>query len=507
MPNITRLRSVKSWIKLLGNLYIRFRDCRESPMNCRRTQILTSFLMGCCSLLQADPWPQFRGPNASGVSQEKNALPAEITAGKNVLWSKEIPSGVSSPVIFGKWIYLTAEREDKQLVTMAISTVNGQVAWEKSAPIHQLEKTDRKPKGRLATPSAATDGERVVVFFGSSGLLCYDTTGKLIWHRKMGPFNDRRGATSSPVIADGKVILVQDHETGSFLAAFDLQTGKTAWHTKRNLFNRSYNTPVIWKQGSRKFVVVAGSGLVTAYDLQTGKPEFFVQGTSCVANPTAIIGDNDTLFVASANPGPKREFQPDFEDLVAQRDKNKDARLVATELPDGLFRSLFTSFDTEKDGVLSATEYASLQELMGTCTNGMIAVKPGGQGLDRTDSNLLWHVRKSIPRTSSPIYYQGHLYLVNDGGLLACLDAKTGKTVKTVRGSGRGKYFGSAVLGDGKIYCASDRGEVTVIAADPGLEILSFAQFEEPIYPSPAISGGRVYLRTETRLFCFGKQE
>ncbi|MCP3694457.1 MAG: hypothetical protein GY917_19805, partial [Planctomycetaceae bacterium] len=130
MPNITRLRSVKSWIKLLGNLYIRFRDCRESPMNCRRTQILTSFLMGCCSLLQADPWPQFRGPNASGVSQEKNALPAEITAGKNVFWSKEIPSGVSSPVIFGKWIYLTAEREDKQLVTMAISTVNGQVAWE-----------------------------------------------------------------------------------------------------------------------------------------------------------------------------------------------------------------------------------------------------------------------------------------------------------------------------------------------------------------------------------------
>ncbi|MDE0737377.1 MAG: PQQ-binding-like beta-propeller repeat protein, partial [Pirellulaceae bacterium] len=399
------------------------------------------------------------------------------------------------------------EREDKRLVTMAISTVDGQVAWEKPAPIHQLEKNDRKPKGRLATPSAATDGKRVVVFFGSSGLLCYDTAGKLIWHRKMGPFNDRRGATSSPIIADGKVILVEDHETGSFLAAFDLQTGKAAWHTERTLFNRSYNTPVIWKQGSRQFVAVAGSGLVTAYDLQTGQPDFFIQGTSGVANPTAVIGANDTLFVASANPGPKREFQPGFEDLVAQYDKNKDTRLMAAELPGGLFRSMFKTFDTDKDGALSATEYASLQELMGTCTNGMIAVKPGGQGFDRTASNLLWHVRKSIPRTSSPIYYQGHLYLVNDGGLLACLDAKTGRSVKTVRGSGRGKYFGSAVLGDGKIYCASDRGEVTVMAADPGLEILSFAQFEEPIYPSPAISGGRIYLRTETRLFCFGKQE
>ncbi|MCP3692459.1 MAG: PQQ-binding-like beta-propeller repeat protein, partial [Planctomycetaceae bacterium] len=167
-------------------------------MNCRRTQILTSFLVGCCSLLQADPWPQFRGPNASGISQEQIALPAEITVGKNVLWSKEIPSGVSSPVIFGEWIYLTAEREDKQLVTMAISTVNGQVAWEKSAPIHQLEKTDRKPKGRLATPSAAAAGKRDAVFFGSRGALCYVPTGKLICHRKMGPFNDRRGASSAP---------------------------------------------------------------------------------------------------------------------------------------------------------------------------------------------------------------------------------------------------------------------------------------------------------------------
>ena len=388
---------------------------------------------------------------------------------------------------------------------MAINTADGEIAWEQLAPIHQLEKNDRKPKGRLATPSAATDGERVVVFFGSSGLLCYDTAGKLIWHRKLGPFEDRRGATSSPIIADGKVILVEDHETGSFLAAFDLQTGKTAWHTERTLFNRSYNTPVIWKQGSRQFVVVAGSGLVTAYDLQTGQPDFFIQGTSGVANPTAVIGANDTLFVASANPGPKREYQVSFKDLVTQRDKNQDGRLASEELPAGLFQAMFKSFDTDKDGALSATEYASLQELMGTCTNGMIAVKPGGEGLDRTASNLLWHVRKSIPRTSSPIYYQGHLYLVNDGGLLACLDAKTGRSVKTVRGSGRGKYFGSAVLGDGKIYCASDRGEVTVMAADPGLEILSFAQFEEPIYPSPAISGGRIYLRTETRLFCFGK--
>jgi len=456
------------------------------------------------SLAFADPWVQFRGPNGSGVSSEKQALPTEIAPDTNVLWSRSLPPGVSSPVIFGQRMYLTAEREKNQLVTMAINTVDGEIIWEQLAPIHQLEKTDKKPKGRLATPTAATDGKRVVVFFGSSGLLCYDTAGKLLWHRKLGPFEDRRGATSSPIIADGKVILVQDHETGSFLAAFDLQTGKTAWYADRMLFNRSYNTPVIWKQGEQQLVVVAGSGLLTAYELQTGKPSFFVQGTSCVANPTPVIGANDTLFVASANPGPKREFQPDFNELVSARDKNKDGQLKADELPTGLFQSLFPSMDANQDGTLSPSEYDSVQELMGTCTNGMMAIKPGGQGFDRTESNLLWHEKKSIPRTSSPVYYGGHLYLINDGGLLACRDGQTGRQLNAVRGPAKGKYFGSAVLGDGKIYCANDRGEVTVIAATPELKVLSFSQFEEPIYPSPAISDGRLYLRTESRLFCFG---
>ena len=473
-------------------------------MNNRLCLCLVIPCLFVASLALADPWPQFRGSNGSGVSLEKQSLPTEITPDKNVLWSRTLPPGVSSPVIFGQRMYLTAQREKNQLVTMALNTADGEIVWEQLAPIHQLEKTDKKPKGRLATPTAATDGERIVVFFGSSGLLCYDTAGKLLWHRKLGPFEDRRGATSSPIIADGKVILVEDHETGSFLAAFDLQTGKTAWHADRMLFNRSYNTPVVWKQGDKQFVVVAGSGLLTAYELQTGKPSFFVQGTSAVANPTAVIGANDTLFVSSANPGPKREFQPEFDELVSSRDKNKDGQLKADELPAGLFQSLFQSMDANQDGVLSTSEYDSVQQLLGTCTNGMMAIKPGGQGLDRTETNLLWYEKKSIPRTSSPVYYQGRLYLVNDGGLLACRDAQTGRQLNAVRGPAKGKYFGSAVLGDGKIYCANDRGEVTVIAATPELEVLSFAQFEEPIYPSPAISDGRLYLRTESRLFCFG---
>ena len=189
------------------------------------------------AMASADPWPQFRGPNGSGVSLEKHSLPTEITPDKNVLWSRTLPPGVSSPVIFGQRMYLTAERENKQLVTMAINTADGEIVWEQLAPIHQLEKTDRKPKGRLATPSAATDGERIAVFFGSSGLLCYDTAGKLLWHRKLGPFEDRRGATSSPIIADGKVISGRSCRPlggpeSCVIVAHDAQTGEELWRRR-----------------------------------------------------------------------------------------------------------------------------------------------------------------------------------------------------------------------------------------------------------------------------------
>ena len=179
--------------------------------------------------------------------------------------------------------------------------------------------------------------------------------------------------------------------------------------------------------------------------------------------------------------------------------------MTPQELPTGLFRELAGRYDADGSGELSAAEYAAIQRLMGSCNNGMIAVRPGGSGLDRTDDNLLWQVKKSIPRTSSPLYYQGRLYAINDGGVLACLDATTGRVIKSGRTPGRGKYFGSPVLGDGKLYFASDRGELTVVTAEPDWELLSFAEFDEPIYPTPAIAAGRLYVRTASRLFCFGE--
>ena len=478
------------------------------PLPPAMTRFLPALLTCTCCFsftvdLLADRWPQFRGANASGVSNELRQLPAEIGPEQNVHWQVDLSPGVSSPVIVDERLYVTAVREENQLVTIAIDTGDGRVVWESAAPTHKIEQTDSKPLGRLATPTPAADGKHVVVFFGSSGLLCYDTDGKLLWHREMGPFENTRGATSSPIIVGERVILVEDHEVGSFIAAFDLKTGETIWKTERSLFNRSYGTPVVWKNGATSYVVAVGSGLVTAYELDSGKPAFFAQGTSAVANPSPVVGEDNTLYVNSANPGPKREYQPSFAKLLERDDANRDGRLTKEEMPNGLFQNLFASYDEDHSGDLSSSEYSNLQRLLGTCRNGMIALKPGGDALDRTDTNVLWHIKKSIPRTASPIYSKGHLYVITDGGVFSSINATTGEVVKSGRTPARGKFFGSPVLGDGKIYFASDRGELVVISAQPDWKVLSSADFGEPIYPTPAISAGRIYLRTETRLFCF----
>ena len=466
--------------------------------------VVSGFLAGEAS---ADSWPQFRGPNASGVSREAAPLPAEIGPGKNVLWQVEIPPGVSSPVIHGERIFLTGEKPGRKLVTFALSTADGSLLWEKAAPLHEIEATDKKPKGRLATPSCATDGQRVVSFLGSSGLLCYSVSGEVLWHQDRGPFKDRRVATSSPIIVDGKAVLLQDHEGGSFLETFDLTTGKTVWRADRTFFARSYNTPIVWSPNEKPLLVAVGSGLVTTYDLASGKAAWIVRGTSSVANATAVNDGKDRLFVASANPGPKREGQLTFEQLVERDDANSNGKLEHNELKTGFLNEIFPDYDEDSDGVLSKSEHDAVHKYLHFCQNGMLAVsgKPASDqpSFNRTDSATLWQVKKGIPRTASPIYYDGHLYCINDRGVFVSLNAESGEIVKMARTPAGGKYFGSPVLGDGKIYFASDRGEITVVTAEPEWEVVSSDTFGEPCYPSPAIAGGRIYVRTESKLYCF----
>ena len=469
------------------------------------TRLIFGLLFVCIiNQSNADDWPRFRGPNGSGVSLGQAALPDTIGPQQNLAWKIEIPAGVSSPVIFDDRIFLTAVEGKSTLLVLALNAKDGSKLWQAKVPVHKVEKTDKKPKGRLATPSCTTDGRFVVSSFGSSGLVCHTVNGEEVWRRQMGPFDNTRGATSSPFIFDGKVVLLEDHNRESFLETFDLETGRTIWRADRSIFNRSHGTPMMWQQAEKNYVIATGSGLVTGYDFETGLAEWFVQGTSSVANITPVIDGPGRLFVTSANPGARREGQLKFKALLQRDDANENGKLEHDELRKGFAYEMFPKYDADKSGTLSSDEYDSLQKFMATCKNGMLAISAGGKEQDRA-KQILWHTKKGVPRTSSPVYFDGTLFMMNDGGVFVTIDADTGKVVKMARTPARGKFFGSPVLGDGKVYSVSDRGEIIVVSAKPEWELLSNSKLDEVAYPSPAISNGRVFIRTESSLYCFSK--
>lgn len=213
--------------------------------------------------IHAGSWTQFRGPNGSGRPEQELPLPDQLGPETNVLWKTPLPPGISSPAIFDDQIFLTAVR-DKKLVTISLDRTSGAIQWEVEAPYDKLEEVHST--GNHAQPSPVTDGERVITFFGSCGLFCYDMKGQPLWKIAMGPFKNDFGAGSSPIISGDRVILCQDHDTDSFLMSVDKHTGEILWKIDRSEFPRNYCTPVIWNVNGRKQIVVAATLRIAGYD-------------------------------------------------------------------------------------------------------------------------------------------------------------------------------------------------------------------------------------------------
>ena len=454
----------------------------------------------------AEDWPQFRGPGASGLAQSPSPLPTEIGPDKNVLWKTPLPPGHSSPVIVGDKVFLTAVREKEHLETICLDRETGKILWRVEAPHKSLEKIHGI--GSYAQPSPAADSERVVVLFGSSGLYCYDHAGNLLWQRPMGPFNDDFGAASSPILADDRVILCQDHDTGSFLAAFDKNTGEPLWRTDRAEFSRNYATPAIWEVGGKKQIITTGSLRVVAYDFETGGELWTVRGISRVVCLSPVIGGN-VLYVggwsAGGDAGDRIRLEP-FADFMAQYDTDDNGTLEQKEVANSLaLKTRFTQCDRDKDGHVTRTEYEEFQMLFDKSQNVVLAIKPGGSG-DISDSHVLWTYEKFVPFCASPLFYDGRIFAVKDGGILSCLDAETGKLHKSGRVAGASNYYSSPVGGDGKVYLLSQRGTLSVVSAQDEWQVLHSAEFAEDGYATPAIVDGRIYLRTSGHLYCFGSR-
>ena len=447
----------------------------------------------------ASDWLQFRGTNANGIAVNDSPLPAEIGPKKNVLWKIALASGHSSPVIHNGRIYLTA-LDNKKLLTFGLDANSGSVLWAAEANYEKLESVHRI--GSPATSTVVTDGKHVFSFFGSVGLFCYDLEGQSIWSRKLGPFNNQFGATSSPVLHEDRIVMVQDHDTGSYVFAVDKRTGKTIWKTDRPNFRRNYGSPTIWTVNGKPQVVVAGSAYITGYDLESGKHVWTVRGICRVVSTTPVVGNDGLLYVAATGGG-KPTAQPSFKKLISTADANGNKLLEESELPKSQIRSFLYQFDTDLDKSLNEAEYETIREIFDISQTAAFAIKPGGTG-DITESHVLWTQTKSIPRNSTLLIHQGTVFMVKDGGILATLNAKTGDIIKQGRLAGRGSYYSSAVVGDGKVYLISERGDLTVVSAKGEWEQLSETSFGEDTLATPAIVDGKIYLRTVKSLYCFG---
>lgn len=461
--------------------------------------------IGLTSNVHATDWLRFRGSLGNGLAATADKLPTEIGPEQNVIWRSELPPGHSSPVIVGNRIFVTAVRGDakKELVTMGLDRATGKVQWEAVAPYEKLEGIHKI--GSHAQSSPCADANVVVSFFGSSGLHCYDHSGKKLWSKPMGPFNNDFGAGSSPLIVGDRVILCQDHDLDSFLMAVDKKTGETIWRVDRSEFPRNYCTPILWDNAGQKQIVIAATLRVVGYDLDTGKEAWTVRGISRMVSCSPTVGDDGNLYVAgwAAGGDDNERISADPYESVAYKDTDKSGTLEESELKDGPIHQRFSQADRNKDGKLTPAEYEYFRGLFASGKNMVLSIKPGARG-EATDTNVLWRHARLVPFCASPLYVNGLLFTVKDGGVLQCLDAKSGKQLKQLRLEASDSYYASPVAGDGKVYLVDEIGRLTVISATDKAEVLHTADFKEDVYASPAIVDGRIYLRTSKALYCFG---
>jgi len=448
-------------------------------------------------------WPQFRGPDGLAVAADANP-PIHFGPKTNVLWKTPLPSGHSSPIIWNDRIFLTAHNDGK-LETLCLDRRDGHILWHRTSPAEKIEPTHRIGSPAASTP--ATDGERVFVYFGSFGLLAYDFTGKEQWRFPIPTPMVEFGAGTSPILAGNLLIIVCDQDQGSFLLALDKYSGKQVWRTERPEFRRSFSTPFVWRHNAGEELVVPGSIWLRSYNLGDGKERWSYNGTSRVANSSPTAGDG-LLFSASWNvgsdPGDRIALEP-FADFAQTNDKDKDGNLTREEIPAGPIRDRYDQIDLNKDGRVTAKEWQLMAEMFVKAGNAVLAIRPGGKG-DLTATHLAWKSTRSLPYVCSPVYYQGRLYTVKNGGLASCYDAKTGRPhYQDERLDAGGDYYASLVAAGGRIYAASQAGVATVWQSGNELKILARNDLGEQVMATPAVTGNALFVRTAGHLYVFGK--
>jgi outer membrane protein assembly factor BamB len=424
--------------------------------------------------LNAENWPGFRGPGARGVAESGN-LPVSwnVAGGENIAWKTEIPGlGLSSPVVWDELVFLTTavssnpqmvfeaklkgapdrryDTAEQEFRVLAIDKRTGRFAWNQLAA-KTKPRVLRHPHISYASPTPATDGQRVVAFFGSEGLYCFDLKGALLWKKDLGVLDQgafdtpdyQWGSAASPILWSGKVYLQVDMHQGSFLAAFDAKSGKELWRTARES-RPTWSTPTIVEGPKRTELVTNGVEYIQGYDAETGKELWRLKGTSLISVPTPFTA-HGLIYVFT-----------------------------------GYYREIRRSY----------------------------AIRPGASG-DITDSKdaIAW-MREEAPYLSTPVVSGEYVYAFGSrgSGILNVYNALTGATVYQQRiGEGIGASASMIAAGD-RVYAINEEGDVYVIKVGAAYEELAVNKMEEPVMATPAASGDTLFIRGTQHLFAIRRK-
>ncbi len=449
-------------------------------------------------------WSMFRGPNGSGVC-ESGPVPLEIALDKNMIWRHELPSGHSSPVITGNLILVSAIDQDK-LFTICLNRSTGEELWRVEAPRVRHERIDGR--NNPASPSPVTDGKSVYLFFTDFGLISYDLKGKELWRFPLGPFNNIYGMASSPILAGDNVILVCDQNTHSFIIAVNRKTGKQAWRTERPEAMSGHCTPILYQPENGELqVIVPGSFNLTAYSGRSGERIWWVSGLSFEMKSTPVISEGMVFINGYASPMNQPEnivHLPLFSVALAGFDLDKNGLITPAELPKNQMYELAPFMDLSQDGQLNEQEWNNFKASMAS-VNAMLGIKLGGSG-DMTQASTVWAYHKNVPQLPSPLLYNGVLFMLSDNGLVTTFKPQSGEVIATGRLTGGGSsFYASPVATDGKVFFVSRTGKITVLGTTGTLDILAQTDLKEECNATPAISDGRIYLRTTKAMYCFGR--
>jgi outer membrane protein assembly factor BamB len=405
--------------------------------------------LSIASTLLAADWANWRGPDGLGVSPESTA-PLTWSKDEHVAWKAAVPGrGASSPIVVGNRVYLTSQTPDQGLHLLAYDQATGKPVWDREIARGKLHAHDLH---NMATPTAVSDGKRIWVLFGTGDLACVEADSRIVWQRNLvkefGPLKTNHGYGSSPMLDGDQLYVVRMHQgPDSYVLALDAQTGKDRWKQDRSNQAReegkdSYSSPIFHRFGGQTEVIVAGAEVLNAYDPATGKVRWSVNGLD-VPHPYG--------------------------------------RTIAGP--------------TAGEGVVVAVT-SGFQNRGAT-----VGIRAGGQG-DITTTHKLWTATRFAPDCPTPVIAKGMLFSIRDDGMASCLDLKTGEARWQER-LFTDNVKVSPLIAAGRVYFTSGQGNTTVVQVSPKLEVLARNSLNEATLGTPAVSGGRFYLRTETGLYCF----